>query len=61
MLAMLNELKKLEQIFDSRHEAAKALGITERHFRRIKQTGKATKTLELLVKEILCRNFKDLS
>jgi hypothetical protein len=56
---MLTDLEKLEKKFNSRHEAAKALGITERHFRRIKQTGKATKTLFLLVKEILFRNSND--
>jgi DNA invertase Pin-like site-specific DNA recombinase len=50
---MIKALEKLEKKLGSANEAARALGISDRHYRRIKKEKNTTKTIELLIEKLL--------
>jgi len=53
---MISDLDFLERIYGTQSNVAELLGITERHYRRIKGAGRSTETIErlidLLVKQV---------
>ena len=55
---MIQELIKLEKQIGSCAKVAHALGITDRHYRRIKKNENVTKTLDILIKELLVKSSK---
>lgn len=50
------QLERLEQNFKTQVEIARELGISDRQYRRIKKSGRSTKTIQKLVNELLRPN-----
>jgi hypothetical protein len=55
---IIKQIQKLEKAFGGTDRAAKELGITAYHLRRVKRTGHASPTLQILIRRI-CRDIRE--
>jgi len=55
LFIMIEHLKILEKFYGHPSKVAHELGISHRHYRRIKKEERASKTIKILIKELVSK------